>query len=436
MNEEFGGTQVFEPTQYELLSVGIITAEGVFSEQKFKVQDLNIYESIFNSVVSGDVVIKDTENVLTRLGMCGTEHIFINFKNPDQVPYKRFFRIYKISDLSLQTTQTYIYKIHFCSEEFLVNQKVRVSKSYNGLRNDEIILDILQNYLNVSEEKLKTIESSKFEQTLNAQKFIIPNLKPFEAINLLCSFSINTEQTSAFLFYETNTEFHFTSLSNLYKVNPVKVYRVSPQYSITDENRIYNARTSISRFEFPQTFNSLETLATGGFSSSMIKLDLVNQQQEVLKFNPINNYFELLNSSLPFNDAPMRVNGGETLDMGSAYQKYFINFQSDLTDKWLLQRAAQLSLLNNCRLTLNAVGDSGLRVGDVVYIDIPDFMAVDKSSDINTDKLKSGKYLVTSLRHRIIDNKYYNELQLCKDSNIGAIPNSQYSELYEIAAKS
>lgn len=424
-----------EPTQYDLLTVGIVTSSGVFYEMKGVVNELNIYESIYNTVVSGDIHIKDTDNIPTKLALCGNEYLLVSFRSPDRLEYTRFFRIYKISNLRLTNLLTYEYVIHFCSEEFLLNQKIRISKSYNGFTNSEIIRDILINYLKVNEDKLQTIDTSYFEETVKTQNFIIPNMKPFEAINLLSTFSINSDFSSAFLFFETKNEFHFNSLANLYKIDPVKLVRLSPQNIISDENRIANARDYINRYEVRQQFNTLETLATGGFSSSMIKLNLIDQSFETLKFDPVSNYFELLNNSLPFNDAPMRTNGGETLNMGSAYQRYFISFQEDLTDKWVLQRAAQFSLLNSCRVTVNVAGDSELKVGDVIIVDIPDFTQVNSVDDILFDFLKSGKYLITALRHRIVDNKYMNEIEICKDSNIFALPNAEYSELYELAAK-
>jgi len=197
-------TTIFDIVSISIISPSIGTVE--LKDFKFIVEDFNIYESIFNSVVSGHIIIKDASNQLSKLCLSGTEFIYINFlKDENSAPYEKTFRIYKISDVTLKNnTTTVTYRIDFCSEEFILDHQIRISKSYRGFYNVQIAADILVNYLGVNPEKII------LEQTLVPHDdFIIPNLKPFEAMNMLAAFSFNNNLTSAFLFFETVSGYKF-----------------------------------------------------------------------------------------------------------------------------------------------------------------------------------------------------------------------------------
>jgi hypothetical protein len=141
-----------------------------------------------------------------------------------------------------------------------------------------------------------------------------------------------------------------------------------------------------------------------------------------------------LNEFLPFNDALNRLD--LAIAEGSGFVRYFTAFQGDLVDKWLLQRAAQVSAINSFRMSLQLSGDSELTVGKIVEIDIPSLELVTDSSEIKPDGMKSGKFLVTQVRHRIFQNKYVNYIEVCKDSVIEGIASYAKTPIYDIAKKS
>ena len=61
-------------------------------------------------------------------------------------------------------------------------------------------------------------------------------------------------------------------------------------------------------------------------------------------------------------------------------------------------------------------GDSSISVGDIVNVKIPKNDAQTDSNNITLDPIMSGKYLITGLRHQLVDDKYFCHAQLCKDS--------------------
>lgn len=417
-----------QATSFSIAEISFIDSIGNAYDIKFIAKEVNIHTELFNNCMSGDILIEDAQNFLQSSKVHGNEYIYIKFDTPNLYPYEKFFRVYKVSDKILKNMSSFTYRIHFCSEEFILNQQTRISKSYKGSYTNDIVYDILSTYLGVPATK---INLANFTAPATIRDLIIPNMKPFEAINWLASMSIDSEMASAYVFYEDNYGFNFTTLRNLYEQEPYKTIKINAKNIVSSQGSNF---TGVDRFEIKQPFNLLESISNGAYASSMLKLDLLRQKVESATFDPVSNNVKLLNEFLPVNDAPNRFEAG--LLSSSAYTRYYPSTNDDMVDKWLLQRASEFALLNSNRVALILPGDSQLVPGMVIDFDFPDYGPVNSSSEITKDSMHSGKYLVTSVRHKIADNKYYNYIEICKNSLIEGIPSAVSSEAYDMAKKS
>jgi hypothetical protein len=333
-------------------------------------------------------------------------------------PYEKVFRIYKISDVTLKNnTTTLTYRIDFCSEEFLLDHQIRISKSYKGFYNFQIAADILVNYLGVSPERV-TLEPT----VLPHDEFIIPNLKPFEALNMLTAFSLNNNLTSAFVFFETVSGYKFVSLESLIQADDARTIYLRPQ-NVSNETDSLAGIDYISDFNISQLFNVLQTMSTGGYASSMLKMDLIKQDVQTAFSDPASSTpVTTLNAFLPMNDAKNRFN--DRIIDASAYQRFFTNVKGGLIDKIMLQRAHQFSLLNNYTMQVTMAGDTSYEAGQVISVDFPYLQPINEAEETQVDPYKAGRYLLTAVRHRILNNKYICYLELCKDSVLQPFPSA------------
>lgn len=417
------GNGVTETTEYELAAVVLINSSGKETDIKFIVQDLNIYQSIYSNTMSADLVVNDTLNLPSTGDMNGQEYIYIKLSNPELKPIEKYFRVYKISDFAMKSLNASTYTLHLCSEEFVYNQQLRVSKSYKDVETYKIIYDICNNFLHIPSsrtfvEQTSGIHAYKWEK--NENPIIVPNMKPLEAINWLASFAFNKTLTSAFVFFENQYGFNFCSMEKLVKDSVYKKISLHPKNVMTDTDNKQELHSNPDKAEIKQLFNILETQATGGFSSNMIRLDLIHQEHKFIKFDPKTNSSKHLNPFIYVNNSTNRTN--KTLLQETAYTKLFPIFQGDLTDKWLLQRASQFSLLNGSRMNIQIPGDCQLSAGAVLEIEFPLLTPKDESANVQKDPYISGKYLVTSVRHRVINNKYFCYVEICRDSVAQAYP--------------
>ena len=127
--------------------------------------ELNIYESIFKSAVTGSVVLTDATNQIARMSIQGLEQISFHLRTPGVAYGKEDvvdateetgepYHIYKITDRKQATPGLTIYTLHFASREFMRNLRTKVSQAYNG-KYDRAVIDIMkdENYLD-SRKKL------------------------------------------------------------------------------------------------------------------------------------------------------------------------------------------------------------------------------------------------------------------------------------------
>ena len=120
------------------------------------VQELNIYESIFNNAITGTLVIGDTKNQIARLRLQGLERISFKVTTPGQTGLKDSIdfseetgdplHVYKITDRRMVNQNLMTYKIHFASREFMRNTRLKVSQSFTGTL-DQMVSDITKDYL-------------------------------------------------------------------------------------------------------------------------------------------------------------------------------------------------------------------------------------------------------------------------------------------------
>ncbi len=185
---------------YELDTLMIVASTGAAIDVKQIMVELNLYEDLFANVTTGDLLLSDTQNLCNTLPLVGHEYLMVSFKKAGQKKaqsYTKTFRIYRMADRRRVGLNTDAYILHFCSEELILNDVVRISKSYRGKTIASIIKDIALNYLKIDAEKLSQIST-----TFGVYDWVIPNWKPFQTINWLANRALGPIQNGAtFLFF-------------------------------------------------------------------------------------------------------------------------------------------------------------------------------------------------------------------------------------------
>lgn len=210
----------------------------------------NIYESLFeDNVINGDITIVDTAGFEERLPIIGQEKIRISFFSTriPEITYNGTFIVYKMSE-KINVDRKQMYTLFFISEEYIINLKKKVSKSYKGYTASEMVSKIYDDYISkdVKYDNHKILHYDKpgdSDSAFLVNHIVFPRVRPFQAINMISRRSAGASVVSgdtnikfknfgSFVFFENRSGFWFKSLSDL--LNPLTL-KTSAEYKNSTE---------------------------------------------------------------------------------------------------------------------------------------------------------------------------------------------------------
>lgn len=438
------------PTDFDLVVLNLVTpltGNGIVNLKPFLVE-LNLFEDIYGSTISGQLMISDALGLISNFSLNGTEFIQIQLQKTkqDNFSLSRNFRVYKISNKTTAGNNNYdVYTLNFCSEEFLVSEQYRISKAFKGKKISEIITSILKDYLKVGTGQTKSISIS---QTQGTYDFVLPNKKIFETINWLSTYALplpGVGEGADMLFFENTDGYWFKSLQELYGQTSYRTFNFDPK---NVSKNIDNKLSNVYKYEVLDIFDTLGAISNGTFSNRVISIDPLTRTSKETDFNydtyfgksknlnkasVTNNYKNRMNKTMY--DAPPKDFQAGTLRMvtsnSNQKKQAFISGKPNsvgndiFVETFMPNRVAQIALANYTRIKITVAGDPLLAVGKVVTFNTFKITPVDFASTKDAvmkdlDPFFSGKYLISAVRHILRNNSYITVMELCKESNTTA----------------
>jgi len=426
----------YYPQSASVDELRIFASNGEFDVTKLLIE-LSFFEDMYSFVISGYVILRDGIGLVEKLQLSGKEEIQISFgstKGGSENVNKllgnlKKYRIYSIPDRKPVGNQNSEFiKIFFCSKELFDSEQIKVVKSYKGKAIHQIITDILLTQLKVNPNR---IDTQNFEKTIGVYDFIIPTLRPFEAISWLCTYAKPAKtggQSADMLFFETKDGFQFRSISSIYKDRPYKTYtyNIKNIESQTFEQKI----TSVLDYQFVKDFDALNEINSGTFINRVMSFDPLNRSTNFTDFDYTKDITTRLNKGAPtdISEYKDKARGALKLVVSNSNQKFKPTFQNlkqpsqkNLSPDSFIQetvknRTAELALANYTILKIRVPGDTGLTAGSIINFNLP---ALDYQNNRKQfDKFYSGKYLVTAVRHILQSQGVFQTvLEITKDSS-------------------
>ena len=423
------------PTDYTIVAANIFSGSMSPVNVKDMIIELSYFEDMFGCVVSGNCVIHDAQNIMSSMQFNGNEYIRISFGKTDDNCIDKMFRIYKCStrNRSVGTNQE-SYIIYFCSDELVLSEQSRVSKSYSGKTIKFIINDILKNYLLVDEN---IVNENSLEDTKGVYDFVIPNMKPFEAIHYVSQYATSAYNPSIvhdMVFYENRYGYIFVSLATLFKQTIYYSYdqrpKNMPESKYTDPVKFVN---NIISFKILNSFDTLTDSINGKSANKTMSIDPLLRSVKSILYNSVGQQAMggTLNSGPTNNNLKNRFgktqyenydsNIKTVIGQNSRENNEFIkntqqpqkNFNSGSVAS---QRSSLMNLINTNRVKVVVGGDPNITVGRVVELNIYETGPNSGENVVEPDPQYSGKYLISAVRHLMNGTGYYTIMECIKDS--------------------
>jgi hypothetical protein len=420
------------------------------------VSEMNIYEGINKNSVAGTLVILDSINLIGNLPIQGTERLSFKLSTPGAHEFGHIvdcseetgypMHVYKLTDKKQLNEGTCSYILHFCSREFLRSLRTRVSESFEGTI-DEMVTKIL-----ADKDYLDSKKTLFYQKTRNADKLVVPNMRPFKAIEMLSKRALADDSKGAgYHFYETTKGFHFRSFESMsvdsrgmprevkqeFNYMPMNadssITGVIPTKDGKQIDKIIHDLTSVEDYKFINNFHDVAAnTALGTYGHRVITHNLYNKSYKVSDYH-YHNYFNqtkhtdgpnpaIVDTPVDFDDKNVsdypesRISVMPTTQY--AYDEDTGNFGIDVEQDGITE-AARVSQRNavsaGTKLKLTIKGQSYLQVGDVIQFNI---LSVENktNSEGKQDPHFSGRYIIENMRHRVTTREYLQVIECAKDS--------------------
>ena len=423
----------YYPESASIDKLTLITASGKEIDLKKIIIEFNYYEDLYSFSVSGSVTVRDAQGLIERFQISGGEFLKVDFgrvKN-SKVNTTRSFRVYKLGDRKpAENLNSEFFTLHFCSEELLLSEQTKISKSYSFQGAGQ---EIYKTVTSILKDELKVKKKLNIEQTNGLYNFIVPRIKPFEAISWLSTYARPLRKQTAgadMLFFENKDGFNFRSIRTMLEQKPYRTYNY--QQNNTDST-LEQKTTSVLQYEFVKSYDVLNEINSGTFANRLISVDPATRSFKITDFD----YEKYKKDSKPANGNGV-LNGyvnrlGKTdntsyesvvkvvIGNSEQYKVPYIGekpgaFANDIfIENFVPNRTAQIALANYTLVKIVVPGDPNLTVGMTVNFNIYS-LAMDGENK-RLDTYYSGKYLVNAVRHIIQSQGVYQTvMELAKES--------------------
>lgn len=424
----------YYPQDFSLKTLNFLTAGGQKIELKKLLVEMSYYEDIYSFVASGYITLVDAQGFVELMRITGNEFIEINFGKIKNGPNgnDQVFRVYKMGGRKPSgNMNSEVYTLYFCSEELLLSEQTKIGNSFKGTKISEIVQNILTDKLKVPKTKLGTIE-----ETTGIYDFILPKVKPLEAISWLSCYARPKAAGTLgadMLFFETKSGFNFRSLQSMFKDDIYATYRYEAK-NIGDETQSFQEKTiNVLSYEIGKPYDMLNEINAGTMSNRLLTIDPLTRNYKVTDFDysKFKDQAQTLNKGSPSTDSTNRLGKTENtsyegtlkLAFGNSNQQNvpYVKQQGGVAkdifiESYVPNRTAQISLANYTTVKAVIPGDPGITAGKTIQFNLLSLKP--SSSKRELDRFYSGKYLVTAVRHVIASSgAYQTVLELCKDSS-------------------
>lgn len=414
--------------------------------------EISIYQSIFEPTIKAEMLINDNIGLFANYPFTGEEIITFEYQQlsgfdvtkPDNKKIK--FIISGVRDIGMDDrARAMMFIIDLKSLEFLQNTRKYVSHAYHDLAED-MAEKVYNTYIGEdTKDKFKQVKPFIKEESIKIRNLVIPNLRPFQAIQWLAKHAVAKDYENRFLylFYEDLESFNFVTIQKLIsdaqeekkkeelRNKSYKYYSDIELANVKEESsKDYHLRM-ITNIVNNKRFSSIEKIAGGYYQNELFEISLLQKSYNStptefdanskpkysLEKNPLNTkeYIEYVKNKKDKTEYSNRI-------------RYIINNYQDSDDQDKTQpnfrykfgnATKYLFALNQIDLTITVPANMQLKAGEIIYCDIPETHGFNQ---VETDKYMSGLYIITEIKQVVSQgNKAATTLRINKDGYLNSL---------------
>jgi len=397
------------------------------------VSNFTMTESINGPYISGRMTIQESNNLLEDVPIRGEESLQITVTDFYGATQTYDFIVYCVDNIGPDTSvndRMMKYTLDFTTIDKLNSDRKEIRKSFSSQPISNMVNTIFNEYYSDSKKEIE------IEETYGEQTVVIPKLRPDAAMQFLSRRAYSSDnKTSLYRFFETREKYFFCTheyLTNKYSgfegISEEERNRLFFNYRVLEDNTgggQIRAQQSINDVSYGKKADSFAEMKEGAYRRNVTELDIVNRTRISRQYDYTSEYKdykapedlklshsqEFIDSYMPSALAPdttlitdfpqIGMNRGEK---SKPYQHFYENYTSKPVVDYHLN-------LNS--FTVDIYGRIGLYPGMVIDLDLYKFSNT-LSGNKQTDKQRSGKYIVMSISHSFSGDSYRQSLTVSK----------------------
>jgi hypothetical protein len=387
--------------------------------------ELVLYQSIFEPVIKAEMLINDNIGLFVNYPFTGEEIVNVKYQqNSDIVAGSDNFTELKFIIKGVRNVahadraRSLMYIVDLTSVEFLQNTRKNVSHAFDK-RVEDMAQIVYEEYIkNDTKEKFGNTKPFNIEKSTKVRKLIVPNLRPFQAIQWLAKHAVaeNTDTNFLYLFYEDNEAFNFVTIQKLIKdarENSKEIENKKYKYVSDIEQGMKISKDNpddilyqITNIANNKRFSSIEKIAGGYYQNELFEISLLQKSftSTVTELNPTRGNNHLADNPL---NTESYINYVKNKKENSEYAnriRYIVNNYEDLSDEHKSQPQYRAKYgnatrytyaLNQIDYTITVPANMKLKAGQVIWCDLPEMHGF---NIVETDQYVSGFFLITEVK--------------------------------------
>jgi hypothetical protein len=359
---------------------------------------IDIWEDMAKPTLYATIMIMDSIGMLETFPIIGEEVVEIEIQTPGLDKSTLFkLRCFEVTNVQkIDNGKGVTFVMRCVSEEHLYNATSPVSEGKTDIISN-MVPYFLQNYLHTEKKFIS-------DETKGIHTIVFPRLSPLESIDMLRQRAVSKEYpSSSYVFFENQAGFNFKTVEGLYKEGLKNI-----------GSRVFNAEQNTMANKEAQA-NSYRTL---------LDYQIINRSDSVKKaqdgiykavtkvFDTSKKTFELIEYQLKDSFKDFETSANKKMpnttdfinEFASGVPKQFLTMKDTTRPEMYMEQAMAIKnsfagLLNDDVTRILIHGDTGLKVGDVITLKLPQADGMTKRK--KQDSLTSSEYLVIRLRHML-----------------------------------
>lgn len=398
--------------------INVISANGLYQDITNQVLTIQIFEDLFSPFITGNIVIKDSLDLVNLFPFVGEETLELKISTPTvKNGINARFYIYKMTDRDMIGDKSVVYQLHFTSLDAVVDLNKAISKTFSGK-----ISDIAKTVLTDTVNGLQTKTKYQIEETTNSTKYISNFWSPVKNLFYLVSNATNKEGSPSYLYFENRDGYNFVSFDTLVK-QPLLQEFVYDNY-VRDElpggSNVRNVTEDYKRIELvtiPEAFDYISRIRNGMYGSKQYNHDLVSKKVSSKNYDMLQSFPNRSHlNNFPLASKKSIYRYGSKVDFEPKYYNNFSNY-GDVTNANIVQeRISVLKQIESTKIQIVVPGRTDYTVGRKVSVKLPRIEPFTEKDRDPTDRMFSGNYIISAINHYINRERHECTIELVKDS--------------------